>query len=144
MSVYWNRTTKQCSAPIHKKLLSFIKISQKKMSYLFSRGHDHMVVGFTTTCSNSHITTKVVNMIPAHGEVYLIQHYVIKFVSDLRQVGGVLLPPPPNKTDRHDITEILLKMMVNTITLTLLITCLVNVYILLCYCLTWRRVLRLF
>ena len=31
------------------------------------------------------------------GEVYSIQHYVIKFVSDLRQVGGFLgvlqLPP---------------------------------------------------
>jgi protein gp37 len=24
------------------------------------------------------------------GEVYLIQHYVIKFLSDLRQVGGFL------------------------------------------------------
>jgi len=27
------------------------------------------------------ITTKVVSLKPAHGEVYLIQHYVIKFVS---------------------------------------------------------------
>jgi hypothetical protein len=26
----------------------------------------------------------------AHGKVYVIQHYVIKFVSDLRQVGGFL------------------------------------------------------
>ena len=26
----------------------------------------------------------------AYGEVYSIQHYVIKFVSDLRQVGGFL------------------------------------------------------
>ena len=35
-----------------------------------------------------------------HGEVYSIQHYVIKFVSDLRQVGGflpVLRFPPPIK-----------------------------------------------
>jgi len=34
------------------------------------------------------------------GEVYSIQHYVIKFVSDLRQVGGflrVLRFPPPIK-----------------------------------------------
>jgi hypothetical protein len=34
---------------------------------------------------------------PVHGEVYLIQHYVIKFVSDLRQAGCFLwvlgLPP---------------------------------------------------
>ena len=31
---------------------------------------------------------------PVHGEVYSIQHYVIKFVSDLRQVGGYLRSPP--------------------------------------------------
>ena len=34
------------------------------------------------------ITTKVVSLDPAHGKVYLIQHYVIKFDSDLMQVGG--------------------------------------------------------
>ena len=47
-----------------------------------------------------------------HGEVYSIQHYVIKFVSDLRQVGVFFpstLVSSYNKTDRHDITEILLK-----------------------------------
>jgi hypothetical protein len=30
------------------------------------------------------ITTKVVSSNPVHGQVYSIQHYVIKFVSDLR------------------------------------------------------------
>jgi hypothetical protein len=44
------------------------------------------------------ITTKVVSFIPAHGEVYSIQHYVIKLVSDLWQVSGFLwvirFPPP--------------------------------------------------
>ena len=67
------------------------------------------------------ITTKVVSLNPAHGEMYFIQHYVIKFVSDLRQVGGflkVLLFPPPI-THHHDVTEILLKVVLNTITLTL-------------------------
>ena len=34
------------------------------------------------------ITTTVVSLNPIHGEVYLIQHYVIKFVSDLRKFGG--------------------------------------------------------
>jgi hypothetical protein len=29
-------------------------------------------------------------MEPRSGEVYSIQHYMIKFVSDLRQVGGFL------------------------------------------------------
>jgi hypothetical protein len=46
------------------------------------------------------ITTNVVSSNPAHGEVYSIQHYVIKFVSDLRQVGSflrVLRFPPPIK-----------------------------------------------
>jgi hypothetical protein len=36
------------------------------------------------------ITTKVVISNPVHGEACLIQHYVIKFVSDLRQVGGFI------------------------------------------------------
>jgi hypothetical protein len=40
------------------------------------------------------------------------------FVSDLRQVGGFFPGPPVfshNKTDRQDITEILLKVALNTI-----------------------------
>jgi hypothetical protein len=55
-----------------------------------------------------------------HGEVYSIQYYVIKFVSDLRQVGGFLLAlvSSTNKTDCHDITEILLKVALNIIALT--------------------------
>ena len=36
------------------------------------------------------ITTNVVTSNSFHGEVYSIQHYVIQFVSDLRQVGGLL------------------------------------------------------
>ena len=46
------------------------------------------------------ITTKVVSSNPVHGEVDLIQHYVIKVVSELQQVGGflwVLQFPPPIK-----------------------------------------------
>jgi hypothetical protein len=52
------------------------------------------------------------------GEVYSIQHYMIKFVSDLRQVGGflrVLRFPPPIKINRNDIAEMLLKVALNTI-----------------------------
>ena len=47
-----------------------------------------------------------------------VQHNVIKFVSDLRQVGGFSAGTPvssTNKTDRHDIAEILLKVALNTI-----------------------------
>jgi hypothetical protein len=53
-----------------------------------------MVVGFTTTYA---ITTKAVSLNPVHGEVYSIQHYVIKFVCDLWQVGDFLWFPPPIK-----------------------------------------------
>jgi hypothetical protein len=63
-------------------------------------GRDRMFVGFTLPVQSVPITTKVVSLTPVHGEVYSIQHYVIKFVSDLRQVGGflsVLWFPPPIK-----------------------------------------------
>ena len=46
------------------------------------------------------ITTKFESQNSAHGEVYSIQHYVIEFVSDFRQVAGfhqVLRFPPPIK-----------------------------------------------
>jgi hypothetical protein len=46
------------------------------------------------------ITTNVGSSNPVHDEVYSIQHNVMKFVSDLRHVGGfprVLWFPPPMK-----------------------------------------------
>ena len=66
------------------------------------------------------ITTSVVSSNPAHGEVYSIQHYVIKFVSGLRQVGGFSPGTPvssTSKTDRQDIFKIVLKVVLSTITL---------------------------
>jgi hypothetical protein len=36
------------------------------------------------------VTTKVVSSNPVHCEMFSIQHYAIKFFSDLRQVGGFL------------------------------------------------------
>ena len=51
------------------------------------------------------------------GEVYSIQHYLIKFVSDVLQVDG-FLRVPTSKTDFHDITEKLLKLALNIINLT--------------------------
>jgi len=56
---------------------------------------------------------------------YLFSYFItllIKFVSHLRQVGGFLLVlrfSSTNKTDRYDITEILLKMELNTVNLNL-------------------------
>ena len=58
--------------------------------------------------------------------VHSMQHYVIKFVSDLslRQVGGTPVSSN-NKTDRHDINEILLKVALSIIkqTFRLLLYC---------------------
>ena len=55
-----------------------------------SPGRDRMVVGFTTICAISayhYIAINVVSSNPAHGEVYLIQHYV----ESLSMTGGTLL-----------------------------------------------------
>jgi hypothetical protein len=41
-------------------------------------------------CNQCLSPLKVVSSNLVHGEMYSIQHYVIKFVSDLRQVGGFL------------------------------------------------------
>jgi hypothetical protein len=51
----------------------------------------------------------VVSSNPANGEVYSIQHYMIKSVS------GFSI----NTTERDEISEILLKVALNTITLTI-------------------------
>jgi hypothetical protein len=61
------------------------------------------------------ITTDVVSSNLDQGEVY--KNYVIKLVSDLRQVRGFSPGLPvssTNKADRHDVTEILLKVALNT------------------------------
>jgi predicted metallopeptidase len=55
-------------------------------------GRDHMVVIITSTCAISAIITKVVSLNPIYGEVYSIQHYVIKFVSEF-----VILPEEDKK-----------------------------------------------
>ena len=68
-----------------------------------------------------HITTKVVSSNPAGGGVYSIQHYVIKFVSDLQWFSPGTSVSSTNKTNRHDIPEILLKVALNTIIITLIL-----------------------
>jgi hypothetical protein len=59
-----------------------------------------------------------------YSRVHNEQHYVIKFVSDLRQIGGFLwtqvsINSYTNKTDHHGLTEILLKVALYIITLIL-------------------------
>ena len=48
------------------------------------RGCDRMVVGFTTTYAISAYHHQSCEFESCSGEVYSIQHNVIKFVSDLR------------------------------------------------------------
>jgi hypothetical protein len=53
-------------------------------------------------------------VVSSDGEVYSIKHYVINFVSDF--LWGLPISST-NKSDCHDITELLLKVVLNTITL---------------------------
>ena len=67
------------------------------------RGHDRIwQLDLQLPVQSVPITTKVVSSNFIHGEVFSIQHYVMKFVSDLKQVCGFLLvlwfPPPINMT----------------------------------------------
>ena len=74
-------------------------------------GRDRMVVVQSVS-----ITTNVVSSNLTHGEVYSIQHYVIKFISLWFSLGTPM--SSTNKTDCHNRTKILLKVALNTITLT--------------------------
>ena len=62
------------------------------------------------------ITSNVVSLNSPHGEVYSILRFVIKFVSDLRQVDDTQVFST-KKTDRPDINDILLKVTLITIAL---------------------------
>jgi len=53
-------------------------------------GRDRIVVGFITTYAISAYHHLLCELESRPGEVYSIQHYVIKFISDLRQVSGFL------------------------------------------------------
>ena len=58
-------------------------------------GRDHMVIGFTTTYAISAYHHWCCEFESRSGRG--VQHYVIKFVRDLRQVGGFLRFPPSIK-----------------------------------------------
>ena len=62
------------------------------------------------------ITTQVVSSYSVHGDAYSIQHYVMKVCRWLPTGFLWVLPfSSTNKTARHNITEILLKLVLNTI-----------------------------
>jgi hypothetical protein len=69
--------------------------------YFWNRGRcgrDRMVVRFTTTCTISACHHLSCEFESCSGEVYSIQHNMIKFVSELQHVSGflrVLRFPPP-------------------------------------------------
>jgi hypothetical protein len=81
-------------------------------------GSDRMVVGFMTSYAIHDYHHWCREFTSCSGEVYSIQHYVIKFVIDLRQVGSFLWFPPAIKLTAmiiDNITEIMLKVSLNTI-----------------------------
>jgi len=83
-----------------RSIVAFKSENSIKMALSRKIVRDVMVMGFTTPLQSVPITTNVVSSNPVHGEVYSKQHYVLKFVSDLRQVGcflRVLRFPPPIK-----------------------------------------------
>ena len=103
-----------------------LQISDNSYHNLFHvrgrHGRDRRVVGFTTPYPISTYHYYRCEFESCSGEVSSIQHYLIKFVSDLRQVSGFLLvsqfPPPMKLTAMiYLVTEILLKVLLNNITL---------------------------
>ena len=78
-----------------------------------SHGRDRMVVGFRTTYAKFENRS---------GKVYSIQilyDKVSQWLAEGQQFSQGTPVSSTNKTDCHDITEILLKVALNTITLTL-------------------------
>ena len=63
------------------------------------------------------INTKVVSSNPVHGEVYSIQKFSqsLSVTCDTLWFSPGTLVSSTNKTDCHDIAEILLKVVLNTI-----------------------------
>ena len=115
-----------CCKTLHPKFHS-VGIGNDINTYFYiafkgRRGRDRMVVGFTTTCAISgyhHLSCKFE---PRTCRSVPDTCYVMKFISDLWQVGGFLREfrfPLHDKTDRHNITEIVSKMALNTTMITI-------------------------
>jgi len=88
---------------VEKPLFNFHRHTNKSSIYKErSRGRNCMAVGFTTTMQSKPVTTKVASSNPIQDKLYSIQHYVIRFVNALWQVGGFLrtlrFPPPIKRT----------------------------------------------
>ena len=88
---------------------------------LFNLLVQQFFVSVIQACANIDITTNIVGFESRSGGVYSIQHYVITFLSDLRQISGflwVLRFPPPIKLTATIQLKKLLSVALNTTTLT--------------------------
>ena len=121
---FWNTQYQKIGKPNHLKVfrdllqcakhISVINFIRYTQSQKIGRGRHRIVVGFTTTYAiGAYHHWCEFESRSGRGE----QHYVIKFVSDLQQVMFSLGTPvsSTNKADHHEITEILLKVVLSTI-----------------------------
>ena len=113
---FWNHWTNWKKQGRNVQLMVFYFLIWSGLGFLGGlRGSDRMIVGFTTTYAISAFHHWFYEFEFRSGRG--VQHYVLKFVSDLRQVSGflqVLRFPPPMKLT-VTINEILLKVALNTI-----------------------------
>ena len=99
--------------------LFFIRTNQSTITYFEGRGgRNRMVVGFTTTCAISAYYQWCCEFEVRSGRCVLDTTLCDK-VSEWLATGRWFSPGPTvsstNKTDRHDIAEILLKVALNTL-----------------------------
>ena len=100
---------------INKKVLWLFVICFNVWIPIHRDRRDRVVIGFTITSEISAYHHRCCELESRSGRG--VQQYVVKLDCDLRQVGGflrVLRFPPPMKLT-HNITEILLKVALNTI-----------------------------
>ena len=122
-SAYHGNWPLYCLSFLDLRLL-FITLMSSNFSYIVTfiistllklwgrRGRYRIVVGFTTTYAISAYHYWCCEFKSRSGRS--VQHYVIKFVSDRWFSSGTPVSST-NNTDRHDITEILLKVALNII-----------------------------
>ena len=83
---------------------TFVSCQYINKRYIAKRGRDRLVVGFTTTYAISAYHHWCWEFESRSGRG--VQYYVIKFVNDLREVGGFLrvlrFPPPIKLTPRYN------------------------------------------
>jgi hypothetical protein len=71
-------------------VLSYDQVKPKATTLIFLLPGLAILIKEQEFIYNQYLSTVNLSLNPVHGEVYSIQHYVIKFVSDLRHVCGFL------------------------------------------------------